>query len=275
MSLRETRPEAREVPLTSILPPELPARSQMDETKLDELTANIARNGVIQRLIVVPVDGRYEVVAGHRRLLAATRAGLVVVPVDVYPSKDAALEAVKYAENRFREDMSAAEEAVYFAELLQRECENDIEKLAALVGEKVTYVDRRLQLFNGDRDVFDALMQRKINIGVALELNKIPAEDYRRYYLGHAIKSGATVTVVSGWVAEWKNMYERSLPPPASSVPAPEVTIVSTYDPHRCYLCGESDPRYIPEQLSVHTHCRLAILDKMLRALHGEAATTE
>ena len=52
------------------------------------------------------------VVAGHRRFLAAQRAGLVVVPADVYPTKAAALEAVKHAENRFREEMSAAEEKV-------------------------------------------------------------------------------------------------------------------------------------------------------------------
>jgi ParB family chromosome partitioning protein len=269
MSLRDIVREPIDVPLGLIIPPELPARSQMDEHKLDELAGNIARNGVIQRLILVRVGDQFEVVAGHRRFLASTRAGLVVVPCDVYPTKESALEAVKHAENRFREDMSAAEEAIYFHELLERDHAGDIEALAAALGEKVSYVDGRLQLVLGAKDVFDALMARQITIGVANELNKIPAEDYRSYYLKHAIKGGSTVAVVSGWVQEWKSMYaDRGDVPAVPAAPA-SVHVSQPLDLHYCEVCRRSDPAFIPESVPVHTHCKLAVLKPLLDTYHG------
>jgi len=269
MNLREVKPQPRDIPLGLINPPVLPARSQMDEQKLEELVHSIAKHGVIQRLIVVPDADRYEVIAGHRRYLASLRAGLAVVPCDVYPTKDVALEAVKHAENRFREDMSAAEEALYFAELLDRDYGGDIEALAAGLGEKVSYVDGRLQLVLGDKDVFQALMDRKITIGVAHELNKCPAADWRRHYLHHAIRGGATVAMVTGWITDWKRLYDSQQQPQTEPAAAAAPVAAPAYDPQRCYVCGESDPRYVPELLSVHTHCRLAVLDRILR---GEAA---
>ncbi len=272
MSLRDIKPEPREIPIGQIIPPELPARSQMDEHKLDELAENIARNGIIQRLIVAPSGDRYEVIAGHRRSIAAQRAGLVVVPCDVYPTKDAALEAVKYAENRFREDMSPAEESIYFNELLERDCGGDIEKLAALVGEKLSYVDARVRLVRGDAEVFQALLERKISIGVAQALNELPAEDYRRYYLELAKRDGATVAVVRAWVTDWKRSYQNSPQAPTPATSSGPIVPVAAYDPHRCHICRKSDPRFIPQTISVHQHFLYAILEPMLAAYHGEGA---
>src|SRR5436190_23573460 len=104
----------------------------MDDEKMQELVNSIRKFGIIQRLILARVGDRYEVVAGHRRYLAATRAGLVAVPADVYPSKEAALEGVKHAENRFREDLSPAEEAAYFQELLDGVAGGDVDRVCEL-----------------------------------------------------------------------------------------------------------------------------------------------
>lgn len=271
MNLREVKPEPLEIALDRIVPPELPARMGMDETKLDELTASVQRIGVRQRLAVVRDGDRFEIVAGHRRFIAATRAGLVVVPCDVYPAKDVALEAVKYAENRFREDMSAAEEAQYFDELLARDHGGDIEALCTALGEKRSYVDGRIQLFRGDRDIFEALRERKITIGVARELNRIPDEGWRRYYLKLAMRDELAESAVHGCVEQWKRLYGGPQPPaaPGPAVPS-EGPRIDQYDPHRCYICGESDRR-VPEQLSVHSSCREAILDRLLRGVSSKA----
>lgn len=266
----EARAEPREIPLHLINPPALPARSSMDDLKLEELTRSIARLGVISRLIVCPIGDRYEVIAGHRRLIAATRAGLVAVPCEVYPSRALAHEAIKFAENRFREDMSAAEEALYFGELLERECGGDIEMLAGLVGERVSYVDNRLQLLAGDPEVLRALGDRKIGITVAHELNKCPDQSYRRHFLEHAVKGGATQSAVAGWIQTWKLSIadHAGLEAPAS-VRAPAIAAAPVFDPMRCAVCGESNS-HIPETISIHTHCRLAILEPLLKSYRGE-----
>lgn len=269
MNLRDVQREYKELPLSAIDPPQLDARLARDPAKLEELAHDIAKRGVILPIAVARVGDRYEVVDGQTRYLAATMAHLVTIPCVIYPSKDSALEGVKYAANLFRIDMSPAEEAVFFNELYEKECGQDIEKLCTLVGRKESYVDNRLQLLNGDEEVFEAVRTTKIPLGVAGELNKIADEGWRRYYLNHAIKGGATVAMVSGWRQEYERFHNPNEPQPPAT-PAPAVQVVeSTYNPHRCEICGKVDPRYVPEQISVHTHCKVAILEPLLEAYRG------
>lgn len=241
----------------------------MDEDKLDELAVSIRAIGLQQPMIVARLGERYEVIAGHRRRLACARAGLAAAPCIVYPDKTAALESVKYAENRFREDLNPADEAIWFSELLERDCGGDIEKLAGLVGEKLSYINNRLLLFGGDPDVFQALRDGKIKIGVAHEINKCPDPEYRRYYLEHAVRGGATVAVVNGWITEWKNMYAERAPVQAGEPSTAPSVVIPIYDPMACYVCKKSDPRFIPNTIYVHAHCQLAILEPLIETVNG------
>ena len=255
------------VVLDLIDPPLLDARIDRDPEKLAELARDIERRGLILPLVVVSVPPRYELVDGYRRYQACRLAGKVAAACVIYPSKDAALEGVKYAANVFREDMSPAEEAKFFYELFEHECEHDLDRVCAMVGKSRHYVDNKLALLSGFEDVLDAVKDRKIGQGVALALNEITDAGHRRYFLAHAIKAGATVGQVQNWVRDWKMNFggePRPAPPPA---PAPAVQVSESYDPHRCFLCRQSDPRFIPEQISVHTHCRLATLEPLLKAL--------
>lgn len=251
--------------------PDLDARIGRDPEKLEELARDILRRGLIEPIKVFVKGDRFEVVDGFRRLLATKSAGLTTIECFVYPSKAVALEGIKYAANIFREDMSPAEEGIMFLELLRHECENDIERLAALVGKRISYLDSRLALVNGDELVFEAVKDRQVSLGVAAELNKIDAEDYRRYYLAHAIKTGATISVVMGWVTEYKNLYGTRVDAPVPEPPPLAPIVPNSYDPHRCEICGKNDPRFIPEQIAVHTHCKLAVLEPLLASYRGEA----
>lgn len=271
MTLALVPREFRELPIAAIDEPSLPSRSAMDETKMDELVHSIRANGLLQPISVARVGDRYEVIFGHRRRVAAGRAGLVTMPCFVYPSKDVDLTIAQAHENSRREDLNPGDEALWFSDLLEQKCGGDIEMLAGLVGEKVSYCDNRLSLFRGDPRVFAALQAGDIKIGVAHALNGLPDEQYRFYYLQQAIRNGSTVAVVTGWVTDWRNMFNglpASAPPPAAAgqvVPGP------SYDPHRCYICDKSDPRYIPESIAVHAHCKLATLDPLLAAFRGES----
>lgn len=265
--------EYRRIHVSQLIAPELDARMGRDDEKLDELAHDIARRGLIFPIAVVPVGDRYEVVDGERRRQACARLNLVEVPCIVYATKDVALEGVKYAANAYREEMSPAEEATFFHELYLTKCHEDIDEVCKVVGKKRPYVDSRLQLVLGDDQVFDAVRARLISMGVAAELNRLPDESWRRWYLQWAIRDGATVAVVQGWVTDWKNTHtDRPIAPESPTVVVAGTSLTPVYDPMRCYICQESN-EHLPIMISVHLHCQLAILDRLLAAYRGDGSS--
>lgn len=275
MSVRDSRPEFAEVPIQLIDEPELPARSRMDDEKMEELTTSIRANGVLVPISIVRVGERFEVIAGHRRRIAAGRAGVPVMRALIYPEKTAALEAIKHAENRFREEMSAAEEAAYFTELLHRDCGGDTNRLAELVGERRSYVENRLLLMLGAPEVLAALEEKKIGIGVAHELNKCGEKLMRDYFLDIAIRDGATQGTVVGWVQQWKAGLGPGGIPAAPAAPASAPSVAPAMDYFRCYICGKNHNVHTMQPINVHASCREAILDPLLGKDVGTPSTSD
>lgn len=263
--------EFLDVPLALIDDPELPSRSAMDDAKLDALTESIRAIGLQQPLVLARVGDRFEVIAGHRRRIASARAGLSSVPAIVYPTKDVDTTVIQAHENSRREELNPADEAIWFSELLDRKCGGDIERLCALVGEKLSYVNNRLLLFHGDPDVFAALQRGDIKIGVAHELNTCPDAHYRRYYLDCAIKSGATITTVTGWITEFKQTMLAA--PQGTAAPVADAPGVpdAIHNPFTCEVCGRADQVHLIRQINVHQHCKMAILDPLLAHARGES----
>jgi ParB/RepB/Spo0J family partition protein len=270
MTQLTTQRDRRELPLAALDRPALDARIDRDADQMEALKGDIARRGLIYPLIVVQVGDRYEIVDGFSRFICLTQLGWVAAECLIYPSKELALEGVKYAGNEFRIDMSPADEAVYFRQLYDEECGGDIEKLCALVNKKESYVNNRLELLAGDEAIFDALRAKQISIGVAQELNKLPDEGWRRYYLQFAVRDGATVSSVSGWVQQWKAAHEGIPEQPGGESAAAVSPAAPVFEGHRCYVCQRIDPRRVPQMVAIHAECLYATLDPMLRAYRGE-----
>ena len=264
--LASIKREFREIPIGLIDEPALAARSSMDDTALEELAADIRRKGLLQPMIVAATGDRYEVIAGHRRRIACGRAGLVAAPCIVYASRDAALEGVKYSENRFREDLGAADEAILFSELLERDCGGDVDRLCEQLGETRAYVEGRLVLFQGDPHIFEALQAGKITIGVAHQLNRCTDELQRRSFLHSAIHGGATIAVVSGWIQTWQTIAQLTPPGGAAGVSSPAPGPIPQTDMFRCIVCGDNCHTHLIKFLPVHDYCNLAVLEKILQA---------
>ena len=98
--------------LTQLQPGKYQPRTRMDEGSLYELAESIKAQGIMQPILVRPVGaGRYEVIAGERRMRAARLAGLDEVPVLVKEVPDEAAAAMALIENIQREDLNPLEEA--------------------------------------------------------------------------------------------------------------------------------------------------------------------
>ncbi len=259
------RPELRTIPIGAIDEPALPSRTSMDDTKMDELVGSMRAIGFISVLVVVAVGERFEVVAGHRRRIAAGRAGVVTVPCLVYPSKDAALEAVQHAENRHREDLNPADEAIWFQQLFDLHPDDGTDGVAARVGESRAYVEGRLALFQGDEEVFRALEQGRITIGVAQQLNRIGEVMGRRHLLDQALRNGATVGIVKGWVEEWKRSMEPVLRHVTGDGAPPPSAIPMLDDYFTCHLCELKEHPQSMRPIQMHDYCVQAVLVPALK----------
>lgn len=258
------KPQFREIPVALIDEPEQAARTRMDPEKLEELVAAIRRQGFTSVIGVAVMGERYEVIYGHRRRIAAARAGVVALPCLVWPSRDAYSESLKYGENAFREDQRPTEEAIQFNRMLEQDCGGDTDRLAALVGRKRDYVERRLLLLSGHEDVFNALDQKAISVGVAEQLNKCPDVVHVRYMLDQAVTCEWTVAQAAQAVHEWKTVHQfvGGLPAGAAGDTVAGPPMVDAY--FTCCVCQLTQHPEEMRPIQVHRYCRQAVLDPAL-----------
>lgn len=138
----------------------------------EDLVASIRQHGILVPLLVRPCeDGRYEVVAGSRRLAAAQEIGLPDVPCIIRSCDDAEARALALVDNLQREDVHPLEEAEGYAALLGPS--SDISILAAQVGRSVTYIRRRLALRQLVPPVAEACRAGEITVAHAEELARL------------------------------------------------------------------------------------------------------
>ena len=108
-----------ELPVDAIVPNRFQPRREFDEAALEELRESIVRHGILQPLSVRDIGGgKYELIAGERRLRAARLAGLATVPVVFRTASDAELAEMALIENIQREDLNPIEEARAYERLL-------------------------------------------------------------------------------------------------------------------------------------------------------------
>ena len=148
-------------------------RTQMDEGALYELAESIKAQGIMQPILVRPVDGKnkantaYEIIAGERRTRAAKLAGLTEVPVLIRDVSDEAAAAMALIENMQREDLNPLEEAHGLQRLIN-EFGMSHEAAAKAVGRSRSTASNLLRLLNLAKPVQTMLMAGDIDMGHAV-----------------------------------------------------------------------------------------------------------
>ena len=246
-----------QIALTEIRPPAHAVRAEIDDVMLEELTQDVKRNGILLPPHVKPVAGGYEIVAGHRRYLAAIGADLASMKCLVVEGEEADNDVIKLTENLYRQELSPVEEAGFFAELFGS-LGQDVDRVAARCGKTRAYVESRLLLLSGDGDVLRHLARKVLTLGVAQELNKIADAEKRAYYLRWAVEQGATTKLVRFW-REAANAHCDAEASPAPAVPSAAAGAVAPGDPYQCFCCGEKEPVYDLQPLMMHRGCRAVI----------------
>ena len=161
--------------LSQLQPGKYQPRTRMDEGSLYELAESIKAQGIMQPILVRPVGpGRYEVIAGERRMRAARLAGLDEVPVLVREVPDEAAAAMALIENIQREDLNPLEEAQGLKRLTD-EFGLTHEQAAQAVGRSRSAASNLLRLLNLTEPVQQMLMAGDLDMGHARALLAVDA----------------------------------------------------------------------------------------------------
>jgi ParB/RepB/Spo0J family partition protein len=143
------QPILKFLPLTSIRPSTTNPRTRFDPKKITSLAESIKANGVMQPILVRPLpdhhEHSHEIVAGHRRFMAANEAGLDEIPANCRMLSDDECIEMQAIENAQREGLSPIEEAQAYASLMNRLCYTP-EIIAAKVGKGRTSIYNTLKL---------------------------------------------------------------------------------------------------------------------------------
>ena len=163
------------LPVSRIRPGKYQPRTKMDQQALAELAASIRSQGLMQPLLVRPVDrDRYELVAGERRWRAAQMAGLEEVPALVREVPDEAALAMSLIENIQRENLNPMEEAAGLQRLVD-EFKMTHEQAADAVGRSRTATTNLLRLLKLAKPVQEMLMEGALEMGHARALLALDA----------------------------------------------------------------------------------------------------
>lgn len=168
-------------------------RSRFDAQALEELAASIRQVGIVQPLTVRETgDGRYQLIAGERRLRAARMAGLTHLPAYIRTADDTAMLEMALVENIQREDLDAVEVAISYQRLIE-ECSLTQEQLSDRVGKQRSTVSNYLRLLRLPAEIQLGIRNKSLSMGHAKTLVNIedPQKQINVFY--HIIEEDLSV----------------------------------------------------------------------------------
>jgi len=232
----DTKLSPNTIDINNILLPKQQPRRYFDSEKLEQLKNSIKQHGILEPLLVRPLtEGKYELVAGERRLRASQLLGLREIPVVIKEFTEQEALQVALIENLQREDLNPVEETEGILELLSIQLNQDVEQIISLlyrmhneVKGKVTqnvlgkneteeiksvfeslgliswesFVTTRLPLLKLPDDILQALRTGKIAYTKAIALSKIKDEQQREKLLKDAIKLNLSLREIKERIKE-------------------------------------------------------------------------
>lgn len=203
-SLRAPEPEAGErvqqISLAEIVPSPLQPRREFAREALEELIDSIRQRGIIQPLIVRPVNRQFELIAGERRWRAAKEVGLTEAPAIVRQATDLEVLELSLIENLQRADLNPIEEAQAYARLAN-EFGTRQEDIAQKVGKSRASVANAMRLLDLDPQVQTWVVQNLLSVGHAKVLLGLKSHDEQRLLAEKILRQSSTVRTTERMVA--------------------------------------------------------------------------
>lgn len=190
----ESAPEVapQSIPVDMIDPNPYQPRGQIKEEELAELAQSIATHGVLQPIVVRPLNGRYQLIAGERRWQASRRTGLMTIPAVVKNCTEREMLEFALIENIQREDINAIDAARAYARLAQ-EFDLTQEELSQRVGKSRSAVANTMRLLDLPETVQEAIIEGRISEGHGRALLGAPDQSSLMAIFRRVIQEGLNV----------------------------------------------------------------------------------
>lgn len=165
-----------QIPVDDILPCPYQPRKLLNKKALEDLSRNIKENGILQPLTATRTEsGKYQLIAGHRRLLAASKAGLSTVPVIVLDKTEEEVAVLAVIENLQREDLNFFEQAAAIQSLM-----SNLNLTQTQVGEKLSLsqpaVANKLKLLRFSKEQQMKILAFNLTERHARAISRLPCE---------------------------------------------------------------------------------------------------
>lgn len=192
-------PYAAVVNMVAIDLPERLMRSDTIYQELGELIEDIAQNGLINPISVREIgEGRYRLIAGHRRFLATKELGRAGIPAMVYAPDEGDDDLIMGSENFQRVQVDPVEEAEFYAAQIAK-FGISASEVARRYKRSPAHVLQSLSLLSGDPEVLAALRAGAISKSQAAEINKFQDDTGLKTALRYACNNGMTATAIRDW----------------------------------------------------------------------------
>lgn len=249
--------QIQEISIDLIDAPQLAMRSDINDEGIDELADSIKKHGLLQPITVRPADGRFEVIAGHRRFVACRRIGKAKISAIVRETDDREATILTVHENLLRRDVNPVDEAVFLAKVMITH-HFGIKEIASLINRSETYIRERVEILDYPDYLIEAIGEKKIGLGAAHCLNKITDDRKRADYVRFAILGGITYTRAFAWLRSWEAGH---LPPDPTqyTVPPGQEGAGQTKYESDCVICGQKDELQNLMLYYAHEACYLKI----------------
>lgn len=228
------------VRMDAIDEPPVPLRSKIDQDKISELADSMQARGLLQPILLRERKDRYQIIAGHRRFLAAKLLNWnqIVATVKICNEAQSHLDAI--AENLHREDLTPLEEARLVYDLHYND-KLEPAPIARLLNRGLGWVQSRLDLYFMPEYLKEELDAKRISMAVARELMEIQDEDHRRYLVGMAVQFGCSLRMAQSWVQQRRAeqpMLDAIKADPAQHEPITRLGEVKM----PCWFCSSPTP---------------------------------
>lgn len=190
------------IKLEDVFEPGQILRVNIDMEAIRELAESIREQGLLQPILVRSVNGKYEVVAGHRRYLAHKLIDMKTIKTIIRELDDEQVLIIRAMENLQREDLTPMEEARVYG-TLRDQMKYTIEDIARKMGRNRLTIKKYLGLLELPPEFQKELNSGRLGVSVAAILAEIEDPHLKNYYFTNAVENGCSMKTAQLWVSDY------------------------------------------------------------------------